>query len=284
MPWIELSASGDLAATETLELNICVHGMKTRQKIRKGIILFAFFLFPAIFYYMSPYLIIDATMNGIVNGSFLVFALLFASSLIIGRGFCGWACPAAGCQEAIFSARNKKVMKGNSVKWIIWIPWVSASVILAIRGGGYKKIDFLYQTTYGFSIGDVHALMTYFFVLLLIVVPAFIFGRRSFCHHICWMAPFMIIGRSVRNKVKWPSLQLEADPEKCKHCHTCAENCPMSLPVEMMVQRNNMEDRECILCATCIDNCKQETIRYLFGSSQLTDNRKTGYAGEESVS
>jgi len=55
--------------------------MKTRQKIRKGIILFSFFLFPAVFYYLSPVLIIQASSKGIINGSFIVFSLLFIGSL-----------------------------------------------------------------------------------------------------------------------------------------------------------------------------------------------------------
>jgi polyferredoxin len=68
--------------------------MNKRQKIRKGIILFSFFLFPAIFYYLSPVLIIQASSKGIINGSFVVFTLLFFSSLLLGRGYCGWLCPA----------------------------------------------------------------------------------------------------------------------------------------------------------------------------------------------
>jgi len=73
--------------------------MSTRQNIRRGIILFSFFLFPATFYYMSPYLVVDAAAKGIINGSFIMFALLFVSSLVLGRGFCGWVCPAGGCQK-----------------------------------------------------------------------------------------------------------------------------------------------------------------------------------------
>ena len=99
--------------------------MIKRQKLRKRLILFTFFLFPAIFYYLSPYLIIDASSKGIINGSFIVFSLMFISALFLGRAYCGWICPAAGCQEAIFLARNRKVKKGDFIKWIIWIPWIS---------------------------------------------------------------------------------------------------------------------------------------------------------------
>ena len=238
--------------------------MKARQKIRYGNILLSFFILPATYYYLSPYLIIEATINGIINGSLIVFLFLFAGSLLIGRGFCGWLCPAAGCQEAIGQIRKKPVRKGDIIKWIIWAPWIVSIVVISLSRGGYEKIDFFYQTTYGLSIKDFYSLATYFFVLLIIVMPAFAIGRRSFCHHICWMAPFMIIGRSCRNMMQWPSLRLTADSDSCKHCHTCTEGCPMSLPVEAMVQRNDLENLECILCATCIDNCEQKAINYSF--------------------
>jgi len=237
--------------------------VKTRQKIRKGITLSFFFLFPAIFYYLSPVLIIEASLAGVINGSFVMFALMFISALFLGRGYCGWVCPGAGCQEAIFSARDKRVTGGDFIKWMIWVPWIGAIAWSAIRSGGYHRVDFFYRTTYGLSIGDVRSLIIYLVVLLvLIVLPAFVFGRRSFCHHLCWMAPFMILGRKLGNYFKWKSLQLRAAPEACRHCHTCTNNCPMSLPVEEMVNHNTMAHAECILCGTCVDGCKEGVIRY----------------------
>jgi polyferredoxin len=239
--------------------------MRTRQKIRKGMILISFFLFPATFYYLSPVIIINATVDGVINGSFIMFLMMFISALFLGRAYCGWICPGAGCQEAIFLSRSKRVAKGNFVKWVIWIPWIIAIVLLALKGGGYRKVDFLYRTTYGFSIDDVGALIAYLCVLLfLIIIPCFIVGKRSFCHHLCWMAPFMILGRKLRNHFGWASLKLTADPDKCNHCHTCTQNCPMSLPVETMVNKKKLEDSECILCGSCIDNCEFEVIRYAF--------------------
>jgi polyferredoxin len=209
--------------------------MKKRQKLRMGIILFSFFLFPATFYYLSPVLIVQAASQGIMNGSFIIFALQFMSALLLGRAFCGWACPAAGC---------------------------------VLKRGGYEKVDFLYETTYGISVSGLSSLIAYFVVLfLLIVLPAYTVGRRSFCHHLCWMAPFMILGRKVRNAGGWPSLRLAVESEKCTHCHTCTQNCPMSLPVEGMVEKGRMENAECILCGSCVDGCKYDVLRYSFRSS-----------------
>jgi ferredoxin-type protein NapH len=242
--------------------------IKARQKLRNGIILFSFFLFPAFFYYLSPVVIIRATLNGVINGSFIVFVLLFINSLVLGRAYCGWICPAGGCQEAIFLSRDKSVKKGGYIKWIIWFPWIIAILLIAIKTGGYHKIDFFYETSHGLSIGNLQALITYYIVLLiLIVLPSFVFGKRSFCHHICWMAEFMIIGRKIRNRFGWPSLRLLPEPEKCNHCHSCVNNCPMSLPVENMVNQKKMENIECILCGTCVDGCEFDAIKFTFQRS-----------------
>jgi polyferredoxin len=237
-----------------------------RQKTRKALILISFLLFPITMYYFSPYVIVMGTLKGIVNGSFLLFAFMFISSLFFGRLFCGWVCPAGGLQEMCFTVNDSKIKKGDWVKYLIWIPWISTIVILAIKGGGYRKIDPFFMTDHGISIADIYGYITYYSIIfLLIIIPAFAIGRRSFCHHICWMAPFMIIGRKIRNAINWPSLQLNADADKCQHCHTCATNCPMSLNVEALIKGGKIENSECILCGTCIDNCKSNVIRYGFG-------------------
>lgn len=240
--------------------------MEKRQKIRKSLILLSFFLFPGTFFYFSPVLIVMASSIGVINGSFVVFVLMFISSTFLGRSFCGWICPAGGCQEAIFPVNDVKIRRGNFVKWIIWIPWILTIAITAILAGGYREIDFFYMTSYGISVADLHSFTIYMIVLLgLIVLPALVIGRRSFCHHICWMAPFMILGRKTGELLKVPSLHLQSNPGSCVHCHTCTENCPMSLPVENMVNQQAMDHVECILCGTCVDNCKGGAIRFAWG-------------------
>ena len=97
---------------------------------------------------------------------------------------------------------------------------------------------------------------------------ALLVGRRAGCHTICWMAPFMILGRKLRNLLPWPALRLQAAPDKCRDCLSCTAGCPMSLDVHSMVVTNRMENDECILCGTCVDNCSQSAIRYSFTSGK----------------
>lgn len=95
-----------------------------------------------------------------------------------------------------------------------------------------------------------------------VVVLSLIAGKLSFCHYVCWMAPFMILGTKIKELLKYPSLHLEADNDKCIGCKMCNKKCPMSLDVETMVNEDSMSNSECILCGECIDACSKLVIKY----------------------
>lgn len=241
---------------------------KRRQKIRSCLLLVSFFLFPATYYYFSPVLIFQATLDGIINGSCILFGIQFATAFFLGRSFCGWICPAAGCQEAVFSSQNRPVRRGSWLKWVIWVPWLMAITVTAITAGGYSSVDFTYQTVWGVSISDIGSCLTYFGILfILIVIPAFIIGRRSFCHHLCWMAPFMILGSSMGRMIRMSQLRLALAEDSCDHCGNCTRKCPMSLQVDQMVAKGEISDHECILCGNCVDVCKNSTIHFSFSKN-----------------
>ena len=71
----------------------------TRQRIRKLLLITSLLLFPITLYYFSPALIISAGVKGIINGSFIVFTLMFLLSIPFGRLFCSHFCPAGGLQD-----------------------------------------------------------------------------------------------------------------------------------------------------------------------------------------
>jgi len=245
-----------------------------RQRIRKGLVILAFLTFPITMNFLSPYVIIDGAMSGIVNGSLIMFGLMFISSLFLGRAWCGWVCPGGGMQEMVEPVNNRSVngKKVDWIKWLIWIPWISLIVFLVIQAGGYQTVNLLFHTQNGISVAGsadrpiLFAYFIYYIVVGLFVGLAFIVGRRAGCHTICWMAPFMMIGRWIRNRFAWPSLRLVADASACKDCKLCTKNCPMSLDVNGMVQIGQMENSECILCGTCVDNCTSHAIRYSFNA------------------
>lgn len=226
--------------------------------------------------YMSPYLIVQGSFEGVLTGSAMLFASLFVSSLLFGRLWCGWLCPAAGIQEPLLGVNSRRVGKvASSVKWLVWVVWSGAIVLGAISAGGYSFVDPLYGTVGGISVagdGDrpiIVAYVIYLAVVLLFVALALVVGRRGGCHSICWMAPFMIVGRWLRNHLgEWPSLRLRASADRCTRCGSCTTNCPMSIDVAQRVQASHMEHPECVLCGVCVDGCPSDAIRYSFTSGK----------------
>jgi ferredoxin-type protein NapH len=241
-----------------------------RKKIRKLLLLISFLLFPVTLYYLSPDLIIQGGFSGIITGSFLVFIALFISSLIFGRAFCGWLCPAGGLQESCAQVVDKKVKgkKANFIKYIIWVPWLLTIILAFVMAGGVKTVDFLYMTDHGISVSDISGFIMYFFVVGLIMGLSLLLGRRGMCHSICWMAPFMVIGTKIKSRLGYPSLRLRAEPGKCVGCGLCTKNCPMSLEVAKMVQADQMQNSECILCGECADHCGKKAIEMTFKSAK----------------
>ncbi|HBB17456.1 MAG: 4Fe-4S ferredoxin [Syntrophus sp. RIFOXYC2_FULL_54_9] len=235
-----------------------------RQNVRKLTGFIALLLFPATIFYMSPYLSVIGSASGVITGSLIFFFILFLSALFLRRAYCGWACISTGVHDAgLFFIKKKVGMKSRIIKYFIWTPWFLAIVIL-LSINGIKKIDPLAATTYGLSVTDLHGYVILYFILGLIITLALTVGKRSFCHHVCWMAPFIIIGDKVGRLLNVPSLHLETNKEKCKSCGLCSVKCPMSLPVMEMVASGEMKNTDCILCGECADNCRRKVICYKF--------------------
>jgi len=246
-----------------------------RQAWRWRILLAALVLIPVVFNYLSPYLILDASSRGIINGSLLVFGLLTLSSLVVGRAWCGWLCPAGALREVWARAKRRPARGGrwNATKWAIWVPWLGLIAFFAIAAGGYHAVDPLYNTEHGVSVSSLPSLVIFCGVLLLISVFSLTTGRRGFCHYACWMAPFMILGRKVQQAACWSTLHLKSNREGCVHCDRCTQVCPMSLDVRRMVEKGRMENAECILCGTCVDTCPKRVIRYAWRQTRSSPAR-----------
>jgi len=256
-------------------MNTPISHAHRRQNVRRALLFVSFLLFPVTFYYLSPYLIIMGAGERTASGSMIVFAIMTLTAIVLGRLFCGWVCPAGGLTEALFAVQNRKANnRRNWTRWLVWVPWMTVVLLVTLQAGGIQHIDFLYQTEHGVSLttaGGMGPYIVFYAVLALVFVLSLVAGKRGFCHHACWMAPFMMIGRGVRNVLHLPAVQLRADTPACVACHACTTACPMSLEVQAMVLSRQMENSECILCGTCVDVCPHNIIRYDFGRPHSAD-------------
>ena len=207
-----------------------------RQRVRKTLLIISFLLFPVTIWYFSPYLIIQAASEHIMNGSFIVFSAMFILSMFLGRVWCGYLCPAGGLQECLAQCNPKPAKQGwrDKIKYVIWIVWITAVVVTFILGKYDVTINPFYMTDHGISVTSIYNYVMYYGVMLLLVLPALIHGRRATCHYICWMAPFMVIGSTIGRLLHIPQLHIEAEGDACVGCGQCNKACPMGLDVKAM--------------------------------------------------
>jgi polyferredoxin len=119
------------------------------------------------------------------------------------------------------------------------------------------------------SLTAIQNYIIYYSVLLLILILNFIFGRRAFCHYLCWMAPFMALGKSI-SRYLWviPAVHIKSEQEKCTECGACSRVCPMGLSVSQMAKTNEFQHIDCINCMNCVDTCPQDVLRVGFFKSR----------------
>lgn len=247
-----------------------------RQKLRKLLLLISLLLFPITMWYMSPAVISSAMIEHILNGSFFVFLTMLVLSPFLGRIFCAYICPAGSLQDCVATINNQNAKQGkrNIIKYVIWAAWIIVLIILYILGENNVKINVTYMTDHGISVSEIGNYITYYGVLLLLVCPALIHGKRATCHYICWMAPFMAIGEKIGQRLHLPQLHIQADKEKCISCKKCNKECPMGLDVMSMIKNSNgCVSTECIQCGACVDNCPSQVLKYSVKAINVNSNQ-----------
>ena len=235
--------------------------MTKRQLVRKSLYIISFLTFSLTAFYFSPFFVILGAIEGIIGGSIIVFSVMFVLSIFFGRIICGYACPVGGVQECLMLINNESAKGGwrNLIKYFIWASWVTLIIVLFIYAGGVSGVDF--NVHFSLALEPTRIFMLYIAALLFVVIAALAMGKRAFCHYICWMAPFMVIGSKISDGLL-PKLRLMSNKENCAGCSRCSEKCPMSLDVKEMIKNDHMKNTECILCGECIDTCPKKALSY----------------------
>lgn len=233
------------------------------MKLRRGILFLSFLMLPLTLFYFSPYLPIYAAVSGVIAGSLLVFGALFLLGIFIGRAPCGWIMGCGGLQDACSYVQDRKISTGKKdrIKYLIWVPWLSVIVAFLFINRDSLQLDPFFHIEGGISVARSPFFIIYYLVILLFVLFSFLFGKRASCHYICWMAPFMIIGRKLGALLRLPQLRLICKQENCIHCGICNKACLMGIDVRAGVEKGRVEHSECILCGECTAKCPKKVLR-----------------------
>lgn len=238
-----------------------------RQRLRRGVLIAAFLALPVTLNYYSPYLMTSGTAERIATFSLLFWLATLLTAPVLGRAFCGWACPFHGLQlvaESVSSRPTRHVRHVRWVKYALWAAWAGSVAALAVAVGGWARFEPFYLTESYVSFDHPEALVIYYGLVGLVLAGRG-WGKRGFCHYLCPFGVWNIAGESLGRVARIPRLRLRADSSACKACGTCDRVCPMSLPVSHMVAEESMVHTECILCGSCVDSCPNGAVRFGYG-------------------
>ncbi len=234
----------------------------SRQRIRRVLLLVAVLLFQVkiLHLFMSPVVPVFAARLRIIPGSLIVYTALFISSLFLGRAFCGWFCPGAGMQEllSLVVHRRAKPGWGDRIKYAICGAWSFTILAIAMEAGGFSRVDLNFGTQ---SSGIVQEVLMRTGHFVIIGALGAVFGAWASCRYICWIAPFLVLGRRIRDLTRLHGLRIAIKQESCSGCERCRDVCPMDVKMFSRA-RTSIRSDDCILCGNCVDVCDAEAVRF----------------------
>lgn len=219
----------------------------------------------------SPILMHD--FHHFVLLALLLIVTLFAASAIIGRVWCGFACPQTIFIEQILG-RIDRLIEGPAAKRQLDSkrPWTFERVIRrAAKLLAYGIVSFSFAFTLvaiftgpeAILMMDQNKINAALLVLTLLAWFDAAYWREQFCHIVCPYARFQGVmqdqaTRSIgydmdRGEPRSPLKRKSITPEKkgdCIDCGLCVRVCPSGIDI-----RQGATQQECIACARCIDAC-----------------------------
>jgi len=194
----------------------------------------------------------------VVLPAVLFLALSFLGfTLVLGRVWCGWACPQTAFTEysELFAGYAGKA--GRHLLVLLLSAIVSLDLI-AYFISPYELIPELFAGT----MASTPASIFLFFTVIIYLDIAFL-GRR-FCKTIC---PYAKLQGVMIDK---DSLVVAFDTERtdeCMECRACVRACPTGIDIRDGLQAG------CVNCARCIDACagvrakrgRDGLVSYMFG-------------------
>lgn len=235
------------------------------RKLRVFVLMVSLLIFPVTLNFMSPALSLQGATEGMLSGSMLLFAAMFIAAPLLGRLWCGWACPGGALQDLAAPINGRKPGRhAGKVRFAIWAGWFGAIATFLVING-IRRVDPLYMTESGISVDEPFKYIIYFGVIFILLAVALAVGKRGSCHAICWMAPFMTCGMAAGHALHVPSLHIAHDEAVCVHCGACSKACPMSLdPVESA--KSEQAPYECINCGECVGSCRKAALAFRFSA------------------
>ncbi|MDI6896972.1 4Fe-4S binding protein [Methanocella conradii] len=196
--------------------------------------------------FLDTTIYLHQVLYGIINGGInpqqaFKVVLILASSLIVGRLFCGYICPIGAAQELASKAIKRQIHIDVKLS-----EKVRATFFLAFMAGGVGLASLAHFNP--FSLVSSW-LFTFKLLALIAIVASSLFIYRPWCTLLC---PFGLL-MSLSSRLSLFRLNRN---EKCIDCGACVKKCPTCQPYRGSAMS------ECYWCARCLKACRHNAIDF----------------------
>jgi polyferredoxin len=213
-----------------------------------------------------PGSVVDATGHGIAS----MVALWLALTLVMGKGWCSYACFFGGIEEGMAAVPARARIRKLDPRWR-YVPWAVLLAMVLLSLAIYEPAycmwlcPFKAVTEYVAARNTVGLVQNVIFVLLfagLVIVLPFLTKKRTQCS---WFCPFGAF-QSIFNKIS--IFEMKIDKERCKPCLLCQNACPnLSLSKESVARGETL--MSCMKCGACVDVCPRQAVVWHIKGTQI---------------
>ena len=226
-----------------------------------------FLILPAAF---TRTLIFPGSIASATHGIAAMVGLWLALTLVMGKGWCSYACFFGGIEEGVAAIPARaKIRKLDPrlrfVPWAVLLAMVLLSLALFEPAYCMWLCPFKAVTEYVAARNLLGLVQNVIFVLLfagLVIVLPFLTKKRTQCS---WFCPFGAF-QSIFNKIS--IFEVKIDKDHCKPCLLCQNACPnLSLSKESVARGETL--LSCMKCGACVDVCPRQAIVWHIKGTQI---------------
>ncbi len=219
-------------------------------------------------------------LEGAVNAGAILLLLSVASTLLIGRYFCGWTCHLVAVQDLCAWLMKKVGVHPRPLRsrWLVWVPllaglymffWPSFMRLINSRpspdytltAATVQKVEF-WETFPGFWVG----LLSLFTCGAAMI---YVLGAKGFCTYACpYGGIFGVVDRLSVGRI--------VVSDACKGCGHCTAVCTSNVVVHEEVRDYGMVvDPGCMKCMDCVSVCPENALSFGLGRPALFAKKRT---------
>jgi polyferredoxin len=210
------------------------------------------------------------------HGIAAMIGIWLAMTLVLGKGWCSYACFFGGIEEGVAAIPARARMRKLDPRWR-YGPWAVLLAMVLLSLALFEPAycmwlcPFKAVSEYVAARNTIGLIQNGIFVLLfagLVIVLPFLTKKRTQCS---WFCPFGAF-QSIFNKIS--AFEVKIDKDRCKPCVLCQNACPnLSLSKESVARGEAL--MSCMKCGACVDACPRQAVVWHIRGTKIAGKPET---------